>query len=202
MTNVHGGPSSQGGREPCPHRIIDDFGSAFAMGAIGGSIWHFVKGAKNSPKGARLRGALDAVKLRAPVLGGSFAVWGGLFSSFDCVLQGVRGKEDPWNTIASGATTGAVLAMRSGVRSSMKAAAAGGILLALIEGMGMLLSRQLSDQITGQQMMTPEEQRKLAEEMQQEKEKGFPVPGLGSLFRGPQTDGLASVGQFAADNEA
>lgn len=47
------------------------------MGAIGGSIWHSVKGARNSPRGARLAGAIDAVKIRAPVLGGNFAVWGG-----------------------------------------------------------------------------------------------------------------------------
>lgn len=62
-------------REPCPHRIIDDVGGAYSMGAIGGSIWHSVKGARNSPRGARLLGAVDAVKLRAPKLGGAFAVW-------------------------------------------------------------------------------------------------------------------------------
>ena len=26
---------------PCPHRIIDDMGSAFAMGCIGGGSGHF-----------------------------------------------------------------------------------------------------------------------------------------------------------------
>ncbi|OSX73684.1 hypothetical protein BU14_0331s0002 [Porphyra umbilicalis] len=82
-------------REPCPHRIIDDVGGAFAMGAIGGTIWHSIKGARSSPSGARFRGAIDAVKLRVPVLGGSFAVWGGLFSTFDCALVGLRGVEDP-----------------------------------------------------------------------------------------------------------
>ena len=43
---------------------------------------------------------------------GNFAVWGGLFSTFDCCLMGIRGKEDPWNSIGSGAITGAVLAAR------------------------------------------------------------------------------------------
>lgn len=34
--------------------------------------------------------------MRAPVLGGNFGVWGGLFSSFDCAVKGVRKKEDPY----------------------------------------------------------------------------------------------------------
>eukprot|EP00166_Cyanidium_caldarium_P003752 ctg_366.g209 len=93
-------------REPCPDRILDDVGGAFSMGAIGGTLWHFVKGARNSPRGQRFLGGVDAVKLKAPVLGGSFAVWGGLFSTFDCALSGVRGVEDPYNAIASGAITG------------------------------------------------------------------------------------------------
>lgn len=46
-------------------------------------------------------------------LPGSFAVWGGLFSTIDCGLVRLRGKEDPWNSITSGAATGAVLAARS-----------------------------------------------------------------------------------------
>ena len=52
------------------------------------------------------------MKARSPVLGGNFAVWGGLFSTFDCALKGIRQKEDPWNVIASGFLTGGVLAAR------------------------------------------------------------------------------------------
>lgn len=33
-----------------PWVILNDFGGAFAMGAIGGGIWHGVKGARNSPR--------------------------------------------------------------------------------------------------------------------------------------------------------
>jgi import inner membrane translocase subunit TIM17 len=42
------------------------------MGAGGGAVWHGVKGMKNSPRGHRWPGALTAVKLRAPTLGGEF----------------------------------------------------------------------------------------------------------------------------------
>lgn len=44
---------------------------------------------------------------------GNFAVWGGLFSTIDCTLVHIRKKEDPWNSITSGALTGAILAVRS-----------------------------------------------------------------------------------------
>ena len=33
-----------------PWVILSDFGGAFAMGAIGGGIWHGFKGARNSPR--------------------------------------------------------------------------------------------------------------------------------------------------------
>lgn len=55
-----------------------------------------------SPYGERRIGAITAMKARAPVLGGNFGVWGGLFSTFDCAVKGVRKKEDPWNAIIAG----------------------------------------------------------------------------------------------------
>jgi hypothetical protein len=38
---------------------LGDIGGAFGMGAVGGGIWHMVKGSKNSPSGQRLRGGLE-----------------------------------------------------------------------------------------------------------------------------------------------
>ncbi|XP_062522618.1 mitochondrial import inner membrane translocase subunit Tim17-B-like [Corticium candelabrum] len=133
-------------RDPCPYRILDDCGAAFSMGAIGGAAFHLVKGYRNSPPGARMLGALSAVKTRAPVLGGNFAVWGGLFSSFDCMLMGIRRRDDPWNSIGSGAITGAVLAARGGLSASLRSAAIGAILLALIEGVGIAITRMTAEQ--------------------------------------------------------
>ncbi len=54
-----GMPVIDTGREPCPDRILDDIGGAFAMGAVGGGAWHLVKGLRNSPPGFRIRGALE-----------------------------------------------------------------------------------------------------------------------------------------------
>nr|XP_005900334.1 PREDICTED: mitochondrial import inner membrane translocase subunit Tim17-A [Bos mutus] len=131
-----------------PWRIVDDCGGAFTMGTIGGGIFQAIKGFRNSPVGVnhRLRGSLTAIKTRAPQLGGSFAVWGGLFSMIDCSMVQVRGKEDPWNSITSGALTGAILAARNGPVAMVGSAAVGGVLLALIEGAGILLTRFASAQ--------------------------------------------------------
>ncbi|XP_024860260.1 mitochondrial import inner membrane translocase subunit Tim17-B isoform X1 [Kryptolebias marmoratus] len=158
-------------REPCPWRIVDDCGGAFTMGAIGGGVFQAVKGFRNAPAvssecllpgsflkafinrsaifqgvGHRLKGSAKAVRVRAPQIGGSFAVWGGLFSTIDCGLVRLRGKEDPWNSITSGALTGAILAARSGPLTMMGSAMMGGILLALIEGFGILLTRYTAQQ--------------------------------------------------------
>ena len=132
-------------RDPCPHRILDDLGGAFAMGAIGGGVWNAGAGARNSPRGERLIGSIQGVKARAPVVGGNFAVWGGLFSTFDCSLVAIRRKEDPWNSIASGALTGGVLAARGGWRAAGRSAAFGGVLLAMIEGLQIFMTKMLSE---------------------------------------------------------
>ena len=46
----------------------------------------------------------------------------------DCSLVQVRGKEDPWNSITSGALTGAVLAARSEHRSRAHTGPTGNLL--------------------------------------------------------------------------
>ena len=111
------------------------------MGAVGGGVWYLVKGLKNSPPGARMKGALESIRRESPRLGGSFAVWGGLFSTFDCILVGIRKKEDPWNSIAAGALTGGVLAVRRGPNEVLVSGAFGGMILAMIEGLGILITR-------------------------------------------------------------
>ncbi|KAL6598256.1 hypothetical protein ACP70R_046421 [Stipagrostis hirtigluma subsp. patula] len=128
-------------REPCPDRIVEDCGMSFGMGALGGSAFHFLKGLYNSPNGHRLPGAATAVCMNAPRVGGSFAVWGGLFSCADCALVYARQKEDPWNPIAAGAITGGLLSLRRGLLATGRAAIVGGALLALIEGAGILVNR-------------------------------------------------------------
>ncbi|TVU46568.1 hypothetical protein EJB05_06109, partial [Eragrostis curvula] len=130
-------------REPCPDRILDDVGGAFGMGVVGGSIFHFAKGLYNSPNGHRFAGGATAARMNVGRVGGSFAVWGGLFSTIDCGMVYVRQKEDPWNSIVSGAATGGLLSLRQGLGATGRSAIAGGVLLALIEGAGIMLNRYM-----------------------------------------------------------
>ncbi|KAF7402819.1 hypothetical protein V1477_020237 [Vespula maculifrons] len=135
-------------REPCPWRIIDDCGGAFTMGAIGGAVFQSVKGFRNAPSGInrRLIGSFMAIKQRAPIIAGNFAIWGGVFSMIDCTLVHYRKKEDPWNSIISGAATGGILAARSGLPTMAGSALIGGVLLALIEGVGIFFTRLQAEQ--------------------------------------------------------
>lgn len=146
------GGSTIADREPCPWRIVDDVGGAYSMGAIGGGIFHSIKGSWNAPRGGKLMGSMTAIQARGPVLGGQFAVWGGLFACCDCTLTAIRQKEDPWNSIISGAATGGILAARAGPRVAGQSAFVGGVLLALIEGMGIMFTK-----ITSPPVPTPED---------------------------------------------
>jgi len=166
-------------REPCPWRIVDDCGGAFTMGAIGGSIFQAIKGFRNAPAGMshRFNGSLTAIKARAPIIGGNFAVWGGLFSTIDCSLIKMRGKEDPWNAIMSGAATGGILAARSGPGAMVGSALIGGVLLAMIEGVGILFTRFTSEQF---RPLTPEEQLEMMRNQDPSLMGGQPPPPLTS----------------------
>lgn len=82
--------------------------------------------------------------MRAPVLGGNFGVWGGLFSSFDCAIKGLRHKEDPWNAIGAGFLTGGSLAIRGGFKAARNGAIGCAVLLAVIEGVGIGFQKMMA----------------------------------------------------------
>lgn len=104
-----------------------------------------MKGFRNSPYGERRIGAVTAIKARAPVLGGNFGVWGGLFSTFDCAVKGIRKKEDPYNAIIAGFFTGGALAVRGGMKAARNSAIGCAILLGVIEGVGIGIQRMMAD---------------------------------------------------------
>jgi import inner membrane translocase subunit TIM17 len=166
------------GREPCPDRIIEDAGGAFGMGCVGGFIWHFVKGARNSPSGDRFTGAFYNARVRAPILGGNFATWGGTFSSFDCTLQYIRRKDDHWNAIASGFLTGGVLAARGGWKAASKQAVIGGVLLAIIEGVVALMMRSQSKTPREMALMEMDQEKQMQE--YKKREESGQVQGMQS----------------------
>lgn len=70
----------------------------------------------------------------------------------------MRQREDPWNSIISGALTGGVLAARGGPGAALRSAIVGGILLALIEGMGIALNRLFAEEYRPASRLPPTHQ--------------------------------------------
>jgi mitochondrial import inner membrane translocase subunit TIM17 len=101
-----------------------------------------------------MAGMISAIKQRAPVIGGNFAVWASMFSFFDCMCIFYRQKEDPINSITAGALTGGVLAARGGTGAIIRGGIVGGIILAMIEGIGITMNRMFTEsQLVQQQQM-------------------------------------------------
>ena len=96
----------------------------------------------NAPKRQRMVSGLRHVRNRAPFLGGNFGLWGGIFSSCDCMLISYRQKDDPYNAIMAGFITGGVLAIRGGASVAMNQAFFGGVVLLLIEGASQVMMAQ------------------------------------------------------------
>ena len=156
-------------RAPCPGRIFEDLGVGFSIGCIGGSLWYFLKGMWNAPRRQRILGGLMHVRNRAPFLGGSFAMWGGVFSSIDCLMIYYRQKDDPWNAVVSGFMTGGILAIRGGLSMAFKNAFIGGGILMLIEGVSTIVTSVAMRQ---QYYMMEQMQKEQMEEMKRQAERG------------------------------
>ncbi|XP_002137764.2 probable mitochondrial import inner membrane translocase subunit Tim17 1 [Drosophila pseudoobscura] len=135
-------------REPCPFRLLEDCGGAFAIGALGGGLFQYLKGFRNAPTGMcrGLYGGLDCVKMKTPAIAGNFAVWAATYSTVDCAMVFLRQREDAWNSLFSGAATGGILAARQGLKGMMSSALVGGVLMGLIEGISILMTHQSADQ--------------------------------------------------------
>lgn len=112
----------------------------------------------NAPRGQRIFSGLCHVRNRAPFLGGNFALWGGMFSSMDCLLISYRQKDDPLNAIMAGAVTGGLLAIRGGTSVAFKQAMMGGFILFLIEGASQLF---MAIQIRNQHLMMKQMQEEM-----------------------------------------
>lgn len=171
-------------RDPCPYRIVDDCGGAFALGTIGGSVFHSIQGFRNAGKGTKLRGALTKVVTNSPRTAGSFSMWGLMFTTADCTFAHIRGKEDPWNSIMSGFTTGFILALPNGYWAATGSGVVGGILLGMIEGISIMMNRWAGEEAYREN----DTNRRMFEDPHAEPPPPE-TPSLGSVFGmfGPQT---------------
>ncbi|KAM0852072.1 hypothetical protein ACQ4PT_052004 [Festuca glaucescens] len=103
-------------RHPCPDRILDDAGGGFAMGVVGGSAFHFLKGRRNSPM------AMDywwyaGYAHEPPASRRELRCVGRPLLRLGCTTVYIHQKEDPWNSIVAGASTMGVLSLRRVLRA-------------------------------------------------------------------------------------
>ena len=93
-------------------------------------------------------------------------MWGGVFSSMDCLLIYYRQKDDPWNAVAAGFITGGILAIRGGASVAFKNAVIGGAILLLIEGVSTLVTQvAMRQQYKYMEQMQKEEMEKIRAQM-------------------------------------
>ena len=113
-------------------------------------------GLYNAPKGARFTTGARLLAKRAPVLGGSFALWALIFSMTDCSMIYLRKKDDPANAVIGGALTGYLLAFRGGQKVALKNAAIGGFILLAIEGFGIWTNLKAAKRANSAQLQLQE----------------------------------------------
>ena len=76
-------------------------------------------------------GGINLIKKRAPLLGGNFATWMGLFGAFQCVLVYITMQDTHFNQVIAGALTGGLINIRGGYRFMMRGALSGGIFIGI-----------------------------------------------------------------------
>lgn len=179
-------------RDPCPFRIVEDMGGAYALGLVGGTIFTVGKGSYTAPAGFRNRfmGAWHNTRLRAPRYGTNFAAWGFCYSSSECMMIHLRGKEDPINSITAGFLSGAMLAARQGRGAMIFSGIFGGIILAVIEGTMLLVNKYQLDAQRAQQ----EEQKRMFEERQRQMlQEGNIGRGWGGQKKQKEDDSISAL---------
>uniref|UniRef100_A0A7S1AI36 Mitochondrial import inner membrane translocase subunit TIM22 n=1 Tax=Noctiluca scintillans TaxID=2966 RepID=A0A7S1AI36_NOCSC len=126
-----------GRRLPCPDRIVDMVGSAFGVGCVGSFGVTFVGGLRNNPRGHRLSGAFASARARAPMVGGTFALWSLLFHSFECAVSMRHPGDTDHRSSVDGALCGfltaGLLTVRYGARAASTNALMGGSMVAFID---------------------------------------------------------------------
>ncbi|XP_074284438.1 mitochondrial import inner membrane translocase subunit TIM17-3-like isoform X2 [Silene latifolia] len=119
---------------PCPYKIIQETGLCFAAGLLGGTAYHFIYGARTSPRGHKLLGAIQTMRMNAPRTAARLGTWGALYGALECGMHYLRHKKDPWNSTTAAAVTCGLFEVRRGVWPVVRSAVSGAGLAALFEG--------------------------------------------------------------------
>ncbi|CAL4914927.1 unnamed protein product [Urochloa decumbens] len=121
--------------------FFDEIGEGFWYGLTGGSVYHFLKGLRDSPNGGRLAGGARAVAAHAPRVGGSWAGFWGVWCVFENAVFFARRKDDPWNGIAGGAVASGFVDLRKGARVAARSTLSGAVVLTFFQGFCILIDK-------------------------------------------------------------
>lgn len=102
-------------------------------------------------------------------------MWGGCFSTFDCLMIWLRQKDDPFNAVISGFVTGGVLAIRGGANLAFKNALIGGGILFLIEGVSIIMQAVMMRKQQQWMEEMQKQQREMMEKAQAEQKNPWEV---------------------------
>ncbi|XP_010686692.1 mitochondrial import inner membrane translocase subunit TIM17-1-like [Beta vulgaris subsp. vulgaris] len=105
--------------------VVDNVGSGFSIGFMGGFPYHLVKGLhQNFGFGTALRLAFQ----KAPLMGTAFVGFGLAADAVQIVDSSIRGKEDFYNIFLGNAFEGAALRAKHGIISASRSALCTGTL--------------------------------------------------------------------------
>ena len=81
-------------------------------------------------------------KRRAPISGGNFAAWMGLFGFWQCAFLYVTGHDSHLNQIGAGAITGAMVNMRGGYRFAFRGFTTGAVFIGVFNVIEILMTKK------------------------------------------------------------
>jgi import inner membrane translocase subunit TIM17 len=122
---------------------VDDLGQGFGLGLILGSMWNFMKGVYISPAKERIRGGILLAKRRAPITGGNFASWMGLFGFWQCSLLYATGQDSHANQILAGALTGGMVNLRGGWKYAQRGFFSGALFIGVFNMIEVLVTKKM-----------------------------------------------------------
>ena len=87
-------------------------------------------------------GAIELLRKRAPLLGGNFATWMGLFGAFQCLLVHFTHRDSHLNQVIAGACTGGLINIRGGWKYAMRGAISGGIFIGVFNIFEIIMTKK------------------------------------------------------------
>ena len=98
-------------------------------------------------------GGIRLLKKRAPMLGGNFCAWRGLFGSFQCVMLFLTNKDTHINQVVAGGLTGATINIRGGYRYALRGGIQGAVFIGVFNIMEIFMTKNQAKSAIEQKKM-------------------------------------------------